>query len=284
MNSIFALTLLHDHHLSGSSRLPSVSYDTVHFTKAIQSFNKALSQARSQTLQQHDDDLVSSTPISPHHQAALWSTGAMIGTIVFCNIDATTPHQAWPLRPPSPSDLNWLKMDAGKKSIFLLTKGLQTDPTYKPLFEIHTNSLLPPITSPPSFDRLPPELLDYFNVFTSPSDNDRLYHPSIRSLARVYATSCFFITTILTFWTWCADMTPQFRLLLEQKEPRALLMLAFWWAEIYQTMVWWFVRRARLEGMAICLFLERYCWEDEELMGLVGDLKKVFETELFQSG
>jgi hypothetical protein len=45
---------------------------------------------------------------------------------------------------------------------------------------------------------------------------------------------------------------------LEAKDHRALLLLAYWFAKVCNTSVWWLDRRATLECQAICLYLERY--------------------------
>ena len=59
-------------------------------------------------------------------------------------------------------------------------------------------------------------------------------------------------------------MQPEFMLLLEQKDPRALLLMAYWYSKVRHGR-WWMERRATLECQAICTYLERH-HADETLL------------------
>jgi hypothetical protein len=58
-----------------------------------------------------------------------------------------------------------------------------------------------------------------------------------------------------------------FRVLLREKDPVALLMLAYWFAKIGEIDFWWLGTRARSECFAICSYLDG--WPDERVRGLL---------------
>ena len=60
-----------------------------------------------------------------------------------------------------------------------------------------------------------------------------------------------------TFWKYISHMRPAFRRLLEEKDEGALLILAWWYAKLCQVKGWWLLRRAKVEGDAICVMLEQ---------------------------
>jgi hypothetical protein len=56
-----------------------------------------------------------STSIEPSERDALWACAGLLGALSFSSIQAKTPEEAWPLKPSSPSDLEWLKMSEGRR-------------------------------------------------------------------------------------------------------------------------------------------------------------------------
>ena len=67
-------------------------------------------------------------------------------------------------------------------------------------------------------------------------------------------------------------MTDWFKRLIEAKDPRALLLLAWWFWKLESAELWWLTRRAKVEGRAIRVWLEQW-WGDVEglLKMLAGD-------------
>jgi len=59
------------------------------------------------------------------------------------------------------------------------------------------------------------------------------------------------------FLTFIGTISPEYMRLLEEKDPRALLLMAYSYAEVSQFGIWWLSRRAILEGEAICIYLKR---------------------------
>lgn len=63
-------------------------------------------------------------------------------------------------------------------------------------------------------------------------------------------------------------VNPDYKTLLENKDPVALLLLALWYSSVEKA-VWWIERRAAVEGRAICLYLERYHGDESAIMEIL---------------
>jgi hypothetical protein len=101
MHAVLSLALKHDRHLSTEANTALSSIEAFHWHQGIALFSSKLAGA-----------------IHPSERDALWATSAFLGTIAFYNIEAKTPEEVWPLKPPSSLDLNWLRMSAGKEEIW----------------------------------------------------------------------------------------------------------------------------------------------------------------------
>jgi hypothetical protein len=126
MDAILTLTLMHDRYLFAGSNTKLSTIEAYHWYQAPCSFNKQLSR-----------------PLQMERRAALLTTAALLGTITFCHIEAMTPEEAWPLKLPSSSDLDWLRMSDGKEEVWKLSQPLKAGSVFHALAAVHTNDLLP---------------------------------------------------------------------------------------------------------------------------------------------
>ena len=62
-------------------------------------------------------------------------------------------------------------------------------------------------------------------------------------------------------------MNPAFNVLVREKDPVALLILAYWFAKISDIDFWWLGTRARSECYAICSYLDG--WPNERFQPLL---------------
>lgn len=72
-------------------------------------------------------------------------------------------------------------------------------------------------------------------------------------------------------------MDDRFKALLHAKDTRALLMTAYCFAQAAISPLWWMRQRAILEGLAICIYLERSCWNDSTILELLEGPRAIFE-------
>lgn len=193
-----------------------------------------------------------SSSIEPSERDALWACAGMFGALAFSSIEAKTPEEAWPLK-SSTSDLDWLKLCQGKREIWKITDPLRKDSVF--------HSIVPNfLTSPKSYSdlklqKLPPELIELCKLDDSLLLDDNPYFAPAAFLSQIIEMDCNG-QTVGTFLSFFGCIRQDYKQLLGQKDPCALLLFAYWYAKMCQYRQWWVWRRAFLECQAICKYLK----------------------------
>lgn len=239
MHVVQTMTAIHDRYLSASPNSRQTITEVYHLSRAAALFNQKLS-----------------TPLQPPDRDAVWAAAALLGNIAFSSIEASKPEEAWPLAPPKPSDLEWLRMCESKAVIWNITNPLRPDSVFHILADDFETSSLASAATTSSIEGIPPAFIQLYSLDNSSTADNSPYYAAVHGLAPLLRIECN-QSTIGRFLLFMSHMQPDFRRLLEQKDSRALLLLAYWYAKASHS-VWWIERRARLECQAICLYLERY--------------------------
>ncbi|KAF7873876.1 hypothetical protein EAF04_002548 [Stromatinia cepivora] len=250
MHALLTFTLMHDRHISTEHSIKMSPSEAFHWCQSISLFSSKLSSARNESPSEHD---------------ALWATSLLLGIITFCHIEAKTPQEAWPLRPSSSLDLNWLVMSYGKSEIWRLDQDKNAS-AFKTL-------MAPPYRTLARFTHirlgtLPQAFVTLFDLHPSSKSNDNPYHLAASLLSDIIDVDDA-ITVIMKFWTFVGSMHSQYKRLLLQKEPRALLLQAYWLGKVCQFPHWWIWRRVSLECQAICIYLETFHKHDLDVQTLL---------------
>ena len=251
MHGLLSLTLMHDRYLSNAPTTKLSVTEAFHWYQSTAMFNSKLSG-----------------PIDPSERDALWATAVSLGVIAFFYIEAKTPEEAWPLKAPSSLDLNWLSLSEGKKALCKITQPRGG----KSVFQTHVpfENTKPKTTSStiPGLEALPSEFIELcvFDAASTPNNNP--YYDVASHLAKSLHSDCK-LTTILNFLSFITNMLPEYKELLKRKDPCALLLLAYWFAKMCQCSNWWILRRAELEGQAICMYLQRHYGNDTNIQKLL---------------
>jgi hypothetical protein len=264
MHSIAAITLVHERYMAGGVRTKATASEASHLFQATVLFRDRMAEHRGHFMK--------------GELTALWCTAAMMYNLVFCLVEARTPEEAWPLRPDSLHDLNWLEMSSGKHEVKKISKPLHD--IQDPAFEALDNWF------PEELVRMNAGLADLPLGFTSLYNLDRM---SSSGQNPYYNTATEFITSlnlkkdepvklILRFVCIINFLKQDLKELLIVKEPRALLLLACWYARMAELPVWWMQPRIMLEGQAICLYLERYHSENINIQVLLRYPKTIFKS------
>ena len=252
---VLTLCLMHKRHID--ARNPWMTQpserETFHLYHGTGLFNKILS-----------------SPIADEDRDPLWSAAALLGCITIASISATRAEEAWPLKIPSDEDLDWLRMSDGKKEVWRIVDPLREDSVWRDALDYNTHKDPEPYDHRvPELDLLYPWLIKIYDFDPNSTENAKCpYHTAASILTRLMELDCNH-STIMYFLSFVGHMEPKFRDLLHQKDPKALLLLAWWYGKMCQYNVWWQSRRMMLEGQAICLYLERTCHEDDDVLKLL---------------
>lgn len=257
---VLTLTLMHDRYKSSSEpwKTEPSEKETFHCYHGTGLFHKVLKQ-----------------PLKDEDRDPLWGAAALLGAITIASIEAVTPEEAWPLKPPSPTDLDWLRMSDGKKEVWRLVDPLREDSVWRHALDYESHKDPVPYDHPaPELNLLYPFLTKIydFDPLTGGNDNDP-YHTAASILVRLLELDCNH-STIMYFLSFLGHMDMRFRQLLHEKDPKAMLLLSWWYGKMCQYNVWWCSRRMKLEGQAICLYLEQRHPEQTDIIRLL-DYPKV---------
>ena len=239
MHGVQTLTAIHDRYLSASPNLRQTNTEVYHLSRAAALFSRQLS-----------------APVEPPDRDALWTTAVLLGAITFASIEASTPEEAWPLRQPEPSDLEWLRMSDSKAAIWNITNPLGPDSIFHTLADQYKTDYLVSAASRSGIEGIPSVFMQLYGLDNSSTAETSPYYAAVHALAPLMRIECD-QSNFLRFLSIIGQMQPEFKRLLEQKDPRALLLLAYWYAKVCHA-VWWVERRAILECQATCLYLERH--------------------------
>lgn len=244
---------MHDRHLASITTSLS-AIESFHWCQALSQFNKKLSG-----------------PVQPMERDSLWATAMCLGVISFYYIEAQTPEKAWPLAPASATDLGWLTMTEGKKSVWRATG----PPTAQSLFDRSYPDLSAFFPKDDiGLEALPTDLLILCGL-NSTSDDTNPYRYVALSLARILHVESM-MPIIFSFLSLIGNLEPVFKQLLRSKDPCAMLLLAYFYAKICQYPHWWLARRAYMEGQSICLYLRKYCSQSSDVQSLLEFPTSVF--------
>ena len=131
-----------------------------------------------------------------------------------------TPEEARPLRPSSPSDLDRVKMSEGKKEILHLDRSCRNLP--------------PPPPPPPP----PPNSSDSAKLTTHRYKTIIFILRMHQFLAQAINIECNTHNFGSMFGSFLGCMHPDYKQLLGQRDPCALLLFAYWYAKGCQCQLW----------------------------------------------
>ncbi|MCJ1282197.1 hypothetical protein MMC26_001520 [Xylographa opegraphella] len=248
MHAAMIVTLLHDRHLATVSDTKLSTTESFHYYRSIALFNSKLTG-----------------PLQGSERDALWVAAAILGSVSFCHIEAQTPEEAWPLKPSSALDFNWLSLSEGKLQVWNITNVLETQFRQLALEHMNFSKTIP---AGPGLEALPSGLIGLCGIdAASTADNNPYYAVALSVAQALNLTSDY--NTNMKFFQFTMMMGLPYKHLLVRKDPCALLLLAYWYAKVCQHKHWWIVSRAALECQAICMFLERYHRHDSNILELL---------------
>ncbi|CAI6335029.1 unnamed protein product [Periconia digitata] len=244
MHMVLSLTLMHDAHLSTPL---SEEIGAKYHHASLQHWNTATK------LFKH----VLSNPIPPSYRDAVWATGALLGAASFAYVEASKPEESWPLKPSEPTDLDWLKLSEGKKAIWQVADPTRPDSIFKGIALKMSVVRVSDWLAEFDLSFLPQHLKELYGITPQSTPQNNVYCLPIIMLSRLHGLTPNH-DNVIEFLLFMALIPPDFKNLLELKDPRALLLLLWWFRQLEHGDPWWLVKRAKLEGRALEIWLETY--------------------------
>ncbi|KAL4868390.1 hypothetical protein BDV12DRAFT_209219 [Aspergillus spectabilis] len=164
-----------------------------------------------------------------------WGTAAALVILTFSYPDACTAEQAWPLNPSDSLDLDWLRMNEGKMSLWHMLNPLCPDSLFHVMAAIFAQMNSPLLEA--GIDGIPSALAALCNLNNSSTAQT---NPDFHAAHAVF---------ILLGQPDSEVTTGQTDLFM-----RTLLLLRLWYRKAGRS-IWWIEFRARLECPSICLYL-----------------------------
>lgn len=250
MHAALTLTMMHDRADSWSTKQSVL--ELYHWTEATSQFNRKLSG-----------------PLTSSDRDAIWMASAILGCTTLGQVQGDSPEECWPLRPPSVADLDWLKLGEGKKVVWEIADPLRPDSILRPMALEHYDNMMAEVSDQESFKALPAELLELCGLGPGSSPETNPLHRPAAMLGRLMPIELS-QKTLLHFMGFVILMPPDFLALIEAKDHRAVLLLAYYIAKLRGRSPWWSGRRLQMDCEAICRYLERF-------HGGVPHMKKLLE-------
>lgn len=236
-HTVYATTLMHDRVLSASSR-PS-AMEAYYVSQAAKVFNQKLS-----TLGFYSDEKV-----------ALWATAAYMCGISAALVGSTSSAEAWPLNETKYSNLDWLNMQKGLRTVWNLTR-VDIHSTALAAIEKNTKfNCARPDVPDPGVEGVPLLLRTLYDLDANSTPKNHPYHAAVRYLTTLLPLKSTAANT-LKFMIFAGGMTSDFQVLLQQKVPLALLLMGLWYTKLLKTN-WFISTRACVECRSIYQYLEQ---------------------------
>ncbi|KAK7963490.1 hypothetical protein PG988_010464 [Apiospora saccharicola] len=253
MHASVAVALAYGRHLSPSSSCRRTLEECYHWSRSTALLNERLRE-----------------PIKTKDKDPIWGTAAALAMLSFASLDASSPEESWPLKPPDPSDLEWLRMGQGKMSLWDVANPLRPDslfsilaPTYA-----HLHAPLPDRAR----DNIPKALAAVCGLDDISTVENNPYLHAAHAVSQIQILPDDQVTIGQTE-RFTRSIQGNFESLLRKKDPVALLLLYLWYRRAGRCM-WWIALRAGVECPAICMYLRLYHGDNSGVLAFLpgGDL------------
>jgi len=248
---MLTLTAIHDRYLVDKPSQKNRIAEIYHLSRAVTLFKQKLSD-----------------PIQLGDRDALWATAALLGMVTFSLIDALKPEDAWPLKDSDSTDLEWMQLGESKQTIWTIADPMRTESLFHHQATDYYNAWMEVLASNTTLEDIPMQFIQLYSLNEMTSAENNVYFRPLLGLAAVLSCTKPPLV-IMHFNIFMSHMESRFKMLLIQKDPRALLIISYWYSTVCDTSIWWMQRRALLECQAICMYLEKYHAYDTSIQELL---------------
>jgi hypothetical protein len=234
MHASLAVAFAYDCHLNSPPGGRRTLEECYHWSQSTALFNRRLRE-----------------PIETKDMDAIWGTAAALAILTFSFPDAYTPEESWPLKPSSPSDLEWLRMSKGKMSLWHITNPLRPDSLFRVMAGTFAQMNSPLLEE--GLDGVPRALAIVCHLEHSSTAENNPYFNAAHAVSQIQDLPDNQVTVGRTE-LFTRSIHGPFESLLREKDPVALLLLYLWYRKAGRS-IWWIELRARVECPSICSYL-----------------------------
>jgi hypothetical protein len=238
MHGTLAVTAAHDRYLGLPSTSSRFVREVYHWSRCTTLFNEWLS-----------------SPIKEEHKDPLWAAAGSLAAVTWSPSGSYSLEQAWPLGPSNASDLEWIRLSAGKVALRHLVDPARPSSVFHTLFESFPDAHAP--LKSKGTNGLSTKLIELCGLDDSSTAGNNAYFCVVHSLSRVLQDAAEGKASQHRVMMVLSHMGCQFESRLRAKDPIALVLLCLWYSEARKS-TWWIDFRARYEVPAIHTYLRRY--------------------------
>jgi hypothetical protein len=249
MHGTLAVTAVHDRYVSGTATHRRSLRELYHWSQCTILFNKWLSQS-----------------IKEEHKDPLWAAAGSLAILTFSSVNACSTEEAWPMGAPDSSDLEWLRLGAGKMTLWHLVNPLRPESAFRIMSEAFASMNRPLPTK--GTDGVSVELMQLCGLNESSTQKNNPYFTVVHALSQILDAPKSEALELGRAMMVSRHMHNEFRACLENKDPVALLLLCLWYTRARGS-IWWINLRARYELPAICSYLQRYHGDNSAIQALL---------------
>ena len=188
-----------------------------------------------------------------HNMDALFSTFMLIGVLSF-SVDEYNPGNSWVFS-DAPDGLNWLMLQGGLRYLIEQTNPWLYRSIWFDSFKQSYDENVDFHDERPGRVDLHPELADLCEIDDTTTVDSNPYHWPLRMLSNMLHLEQS-PKNFPKFVPFMGRLLPDYLELLQEKDPRALLIFSWWLALMCSVKNWWLETRIHSECVAICMSLE----------------------------
>lgn len=193
-----------------------------------------------------------SQPITEEHKDPIWTSAGSLSILTFSSTSATQLEDAWPLSTPDSSDLEWLRLGAGKMKLWHMVDPLRESSVFHPMFKLLGG--LREAFPLQGTDNLLSELAEVCGLDEHSTSNNNPYFTVAHALSWLLKLPSD-QSSLGRILMVSSHMHAEFEVLLHKRDPVALFLLCLWYAKA-RWCKWWIDFRARHEVPAICKYIQ----------------------------
>ncbi|PGH18206.1 hypothetical protein AJ79_00544 [Helicocarpus griseus UAMH5409] len=204
-------------------------------------------------------------PVNEHNMDPLLSTCMLLSAVTFV-ADECKPADSW-IFTSNPANLSWLLSQSGLRHILMaLSKEQQRQSIWFRVFQESDDEHSTFNNSSPGREGLHPGLAELCEIDGTTTPDSNPYHWPLRMLSPMLPLrpGRKYFPKLINF---IGRIDRPYTDLLQQKDPRAVLILSYWLGKLCEVKLWWLYPKAHAECFAICTYLERT--NDSQILNLL---------------